>query len=132
MQPANPGQLCGDYLGAYADMAMGQIINPGATADCAYCPLKNADQFLAGVAISYSNHWRDYGIGFSYIVFNIFAAVVLYYFFRVRKSSGGGGDGGGIGEKLKKVFARRKTGGTVSGETPEEKRKEGDKGPVLP
>jgi ATP-binding cassette, subfamily G (WHITE), member 2, PDR len=43
---------------------------------------------LSSVAISYSTRWRDYGIGFAYIVFNIFMAVVLYYLIRVRKGSG--------------------------------------------
>ena len=67
---------------------MGSIYNPDATADCQYCTISNADQFLSSVSISYSTRWRDYGIGFSYIIFNIFAAVMLYYLIRVRKSSG--------------------------------------------
>lgn len=30
----------------------------------------------------------DYGIGFAYIIFNIFTAILLYYLIRVRKGSG--------------------------------------------
>jgi ATP-binding cassette subfamily G (WHITE) protein 2 (PDR) len=67
---------------------MGSIYNPAATSDCQYCTIANADQFLASVSISYTTRWRDYGIGFAYIVFNIFVAVLFYYLFRVRKSSG--------------------------------------------
>jgi len=88
MQPANPGQTCGDYLGAYASAAGGAIYNPLATSDCQYCSSQNADQFLASVSISYSTRWRNFGIGFSYIVFNIAVAVLAYYCIRVRKSSG--------------------------------------------
>jgi ATP-binding cassette subfamily G (WHITE) protein 2 (PDR) len=87
MQPPS-GQTCGAYLQPYASAAGGQIYNPNSTADCQYCPISNADQFLSSVAISYTTRWRDYGIGFAYIVFNIFMAVLLYYLIRVRKSSG--------------------------------------------
>jgi ATP-binding cassette subfamily G (WHITE) protein 2 (PDR) len=87
MQPPG-GMTCGDYLQSYASAAGGRIYNPTATANCQYCSASNADQFLSSVAISYSTRWRDYGIGFAYIVFNIFMAVVLYYLIRVRKGSG--------------------------------------------
>jgi len=99
MQPATVGQTCSDYLTPYATMAGGRIYNPTATADCEYCPLSNADQFLASVAIKYNTRWRDYGIGFAYIGFNIFAAVMLYYLVRVRKSSGKG-----VGEKFAPIL----------------------------
>lgn len=56
--------------------------------DCQYCPLSTADQYLNSVSISYDTRWRNYGIGFSYIVFNVCAAVLLYYLIRVRKGSG--------------------------------------------
>jgi ATP-binding cassette subfamily G (WHITE) protein 2 (PDR) len=79
MQPPG-GMTCGDYLQSYASAAGGRIYNPAATANCQYCSASNADQFLSSVAISYSTRWRDYGIGFAYIV--------LYYLIRVRKGSG--------------------------------------------
>jgi ATP-binding cassette subfamily G (WHITE) protein 2 (PDR) len=87
MQPP-AGETCGEYLQAYASAAGGRIYNPSATSNCEYCTASNADQFLSSVAISYSTRWRDYGIGFAYIFFNIAAAVLLYYFIRVRKGSG--------------------------------------------
>jgi ABC-type multidrug transport system permease subunit len=93
------GDTCGSYLQSYAEMAGGSIYNPNDTSDCRYCSASNADQFLSSVAISYDTRWRDYGIGFAYIVFNIFMAVLLYYFFRVRKSSGRG-----LKEKLAPVL----------------------------
>jgi len=103
MQPSD-GLTCGEYLTSYASVAMGSIYNPDAMSDCQYCTMSNADQYLASVSISYTTRWRDYGIGFSYIVFNIFAAVLFYYFFRVRKRSGKP-----LGEKFAsvlKVFGR--------------------------
>jgi ATP-binding cassette, subfamily G (WHITE), member 2, PDR len=80
-----PQQTCGQYLADYISSgAPGQLLNPQATSDCRYCPLNNSDQFLAGVKISYDDRWRNFGIGWAYIIFNIAAAVLLYYMFRVR------------------------------------------------
>lgn len=80
-----PQQTCGQYLADYFSAgAIGQLENPDAASDCRYCPLSNSDQFLASVNISYNHRWRDFGIGWAYIVFNIAAAVLLYYMFRVR------------------------------------------------
>jgi ATP-binding cassette, subfamily G (WHITE), member 2, PDR len=76
---------CGDYLADYVSSgAPGILQNPAATANCQYCPLTSSDQFLAGVNISYDNRWRDFGIGWAYVIFNIVTAVLLYYLFRVR------------------------------------------------
>lgn len=82
------GQTCGAYLQRYLNNgAGGALYNPQATSGCEYCPLKAADQFLAGANIYSDQRWRNFGIGWAYIVFNIFAAVLLYYLFRVRKVS---------------------------------------------
>lgn len=77
------GQTCGAYLDAYATAAGGSIQNPGATANCEYCSLTNSNQFLASVSISYSDRWRNFGIVFAFILFNIFIAVLTYWLFRV-------------------------------------------------
>jgi ATP-binding cassette, subfamily G (WHITE), member 2, PDR len=108
MQPP-AGRTCGAYLTPYASAAGGRIYNPDATANCQYCSASNADQFLESVAISYGTRWRDYGIGFAFIGFNIGMAVALYYVVRVRK-----GRGRGVGERVKSVLGlglfRRGTG----------------------
>lgn len=78
------GSTCGEYLAPYLTAAPGRLYNPAATADCTYCALSSADQFLAGSEIFYGQRWRNYGIGWAYIVFNIAGATLLYYGFRVR------------------------------------------------
>ncbi|KAL5336945.1 ABC-2 type transporter-domain-containing protein [Aspergillus crustosus] len=78
------GQSCGDYMAAYLQAAPGTLYNPAATSNCQYCGLDNADQYLAGSNIYYSERWRNWGIGWAYIGFNIFGTVMLYYIFRVR------------------------------------------------
>lgn len=79
------GQTCGQYLASYLQTAPGQLLNPAATKGCAYCPLRTSDQFLAGSAISWDTRWRNWGIGFAYIIFNIAMAIFLYWAFRVKK-----------------------------------------------
>ncbi|KAH6669801.1 putative ABC transporter CDR4 [Halenospora varia] len=93
------GRTCGDYLNSYAKLSGGAIYNPTANADCQLCSLTNTDQFLGSVSITYGTRWRDYGIGFAFIFFNIFMAVLLYYLIRVRK-----GSGKGIGERLAPIL----------------------------
>lgn len=79
-----PGQTCQQYLAPFLRQAPGQLQNPSDTANCRYCVFSNADQFLAGSNIFWSERWRNYGIMWAYVVFNIFMATLLYYLFRVR------------------------------------------------
>lgn len=81
------GQTCGEYLGSYAEVAMGTIQNPQATAECRYCAISTADQFLAGSKIFYGERWRNFGIMFAFIGFNIFLALLTYWLFRVANLS---------------------------------------------
>ncbi|KAF1939631.1 hypothetical protein EJ02DRAFT_456735 [Clathrospora elynae] len=81
------GQTCGAYLNDYANASGGVVQNPGATADCRFCSLSNADQFLAGSSIYYGERWRNFGILFAFIAFNTFIAILSYYLFRVAKLS---------------------------------------------
>jgi len=46
---------------AIAGGAIGQLYNPAATSSFEYCPLSNAEQFLAASNISPSERWRDFG-----------------------------------------------------------------------
>jgi ATP-binding cassette subfamily G (WHITE) protein 2 (PDR) len=53
------GQTCGAYLADYVNTSGGTVQNPGATSDCRFCSLSNADQFLAGSSIYYGERWRS-------------------------------------------------------------------------
>ncbi|KAL2703108.1 hypothetical protein AAEP93_007406 [Penicillium crustosum] len=77
------GQTCGQYLEKFLRTAAGEVYNEAATEQCQYCSMRTADQYLAGRAIYWSDRWRNFGIFWAYIIFNIFVAVGLYYIFRV-------------------------------------------------
>jgi ABC-type multidrug transport system permease subunit len=83
MQPLG-NQTCGEYLSPYVEVAGGQGINPGETSNCQYCALTTADQYLARSNYFYEYRWRNWGIGWAYVVFNAVVAMVLYWAFRVR------------------------------------------------
>jgi ATP-binding cassette subfamily G (WHITE) protein 2 (PDR) len=87
--PSNSGMTCGQYMQPYLEAlagtgAAGNLINPNSTQDCAYCTLRVADQFLAARDIEYDQRWRNFGLVWVYIGFNIVFAVAIYYLFRVR------------------------------------------------
>lgn len=86
------GQTCGQYLADYLQSSPGGVLqNPESEVDCRYCPLTVSDQFLAGSNIFWSERWRNFGIVWAFVIFNIAVAVLTYYIFRVAKWGGKGG-----------------------------------------
>ncbi|KAI9043612.1 putative ABC multidrug transporter [Aspergillus affinis] len=83
------GQTCQQYLGGMLEAAGGQLMNPDATKDCNYCSLSVADEYMASVGIYWTDRWRNFGLLWVFVVFNIFMATVLYYLFRIRRWSPG-------------------------------------------
>ncbi|KAK8019104.1 ABC-2 type transporter-domain-containing protein [Apiospora arundinis] len=79
------GSDCGTYLEGYIKAVGGYVTDKGATADCRYCPMASTNAFLTQVSASYDHRWRDFGIGFVYIVFNIAASLFLYWLVRMPK-----------------------------------------------
>ena len=79
------GQTCQQYLADYLQTAPGLLQNPDATTECRYCPIQNGDQFLAGSNIYYGERWRNFGIIWAFVIFNIAIAVLTYWAFRVAK-----------------------------------------------
>lgn len=79
------GQTCGDYMQPFLSQGPGVLNNPNASENCEYCSLEVADQYLAGNDIYWEDRWRNFGIMWAYILFNIFVAVITYYLFRVKK-----------------------------------------------
>ncbi|KAF2276149.1 uncharacterized protein EI97DRAFT_501428 [Westerdykella ornata] len=83
------GQTCGQYLSAYLETAPGVLQNPDAIADCRYCSLRSSDQFLALSNIYYSERWRNFGLVWAYVLFDIAVAVLTYWTFRGEKKRKG-------------------------------------------
>ncbi|KAG7142602.1 ABC multidrug transporter C like protein [Verticillium longisporum] len=82
------GMDCLEFLGAFAEAAGGNLLTPNATETCLYCPISNTDQFLARYSIKYATRWRDFGVLWAYILFNVSATLALYWAFRMPKGKG--------------------------------------------
>ena len=97
------GQTCGEYLAAYLQGgAPGRLLDPNATSRCEYCPFSSSNQFLAGIGASWGDRWRNLGLMWVYIAFNVTMTFVLYYLVRVRQ-----GPIIDLG-KIKKLFMKQK------------------------
>ncbi|KAJ5765834.1 ABC multidrug transporter A-2 [Penicillium odoratum] len=80
------GQTCSAYLDSYVNTYHSTLLNGDATENCRLCAISTTDQFLAALNIYFSDHWRNIGLLFAYIAFNIFMAVFLYWLIRVPKN----------------------------------------------
>lgn len=79
------GTSCGDYLGPFATALDGYLADESATDECLYCPISSTNSFLTQVSSNYENRWRDFGIGWAFVVANIVAALFLYWLVRMPK-----------------------------------------------
>lgn len=82
------GQTCGQYMAGYIRFAGGYLQDPGATAQCSFCPLDSTNTFLTAVSSDYSERWRNFGIMWAFIGFNVCAALAFYWLLRVPKKGG--------------------------------------------
>ncbi|KAL2847588.1 ABC-2 type transporter-domain-containing protein [Aspergillus pseudodeflectus] len=81
------GQTCYEFLNPFVEQFGGAIQNPNATAECAYCAMAKTDDFLASVLSYWSEAWRNFGLIWAFIAFNIVAAIGIYWLARVPKKS---------------------------------------------
>jgi ABC-type multidrug transport system permease subunit len=79
-----PNTTCGEYLMPLANMTQGTLQNPYDREACRYCAFGVADQYLETVDIFWSDRWRNFGIMWGYIIFDIAVAIGVYYLFRVK------------------------------------------------
>lgn len=79
------GKSCGAYMADYISRAGGYVEDASSTTLCNYCKIKDTNVFLAHINADYSTRWRNFGILWAYIAFNIIAAMGLYWLARVPK-----------------------------------------------
>ena len=82
--PANTS--CAEYLAVYVEAAGGYLEDPLARSDCSFCPISDTNKYLAGVGANYADRWRNFGILWAYIVFNVLGALGVYWLARVPKN----------------------------------------------
>jgi len=94
IQPPS-GMTCLEYLAPYmyGNETLGQLpaggylLDENATSDCQLCPISETNAFLVGVKADYGDRWRNFGLLWVYIFFNIGAALVVYWLARMPKKA---------------------------------------------
>lgn len=82
--PAN--QSCEAYMQPYIDRSGGYLLARNAQG-CEYCPIGSTDDFLQGIGVDFGRRWRNFGLLWAYIVFNLAMTMVLYWAFRVPRKA---------------------------------------------
>lgn len=82
---APAAQTCGDYMRDYMELLGGSLHDPEATGECKYCQMNTTNQFLERINVNWDTRWRDFGLLWVYIVFNVAGAIALYWLCRVPK-----------------------------------------------
>ncbi|KAF5603178.1 ABC transporter CDR4 [Fusarium subglutinans] len=86
LQFQTPANLtCGEYVGQFVQAVGGALSNPGANQTCLYCPIASTDTYLGTLNIRYTERWRNFGLIWVFIVFDVIAALVAYWLLRVPK-----------------------------------------------
>lgn len=83
---------CSSYMAPYIARMGGYLENPTSTTNCSFCTIRDTNIFLASVSSSYSHRWRNFGIMWAFVVFNVFAALALYWYVRMPKGAKKGTD----------------------------------------
>ncbi|KAL4885009.1 ABC-2 type transporter-domain-containing protein [Aspergillus karnatakaensis] len=82
--PSN--QTCLEYMQDYIDLTgAGYLQDPSATSQCSFCTMDKTDTFLLSVSSKFDEAWRNFGLMWVYIAFNIVGAVGIYWLARVPK-----------------------------------------------
>ncbi|KAL2759934.1 hypothetical protein ACRALDRAFT_1073982 [Sodiomyces alcalophilus JCM 7366] len=81
---------CSDYLEPFMSQYGGYLTpdSVNSTEQCYMCPMGDTNTFLATVRADYSHRWRNFGLTWVYIIFNIFGALAVYWLVRVPKKNG--------------------------------------------
>jgi ATP-binding cassette, subfamily G (WHITE), member 2, PDR len=77
---------CAQYLSNYIRTAGGYLQNPESVDTCSFCPQSSTNIFLASVSANFDEAWRNFGIMWAYILFNVAAALLIYWLVRVPKN----------------------------------------------
>ncbi|KAF5024207.1 hypothetical protein F66182_3721 [Fusarium sp. NRRL 66182] len=86
LTPPN-GSTCTEYMGDYIAQVGGYFVDPDAQDTCQFCTVSDTNTFLANVDIDYADRWRNFGLLWAYVLFNMAAALFVYWLARMPKKS---------------------------------------------
>lgn len=83
--PPPTGETCSEYMELYMYVAGGYLENPQATSDCAFCAYNGTNAFLEAVSVNPDDAWRNFGLMWVYVAFNVASALFMYWLLRIPK-----------------------------------------------
>ncbi|ORY85494.1 putative ABC transporter [Protomyces lactucae-debilis] len=75
------GQTCQEYAGSFVQQAAGYLQDPNATDECLYCQYATGDEYAATLLVYWGDRWRNYGIFWAYVIFNILITFVFTWLY---------------------------------------------------
>lgn len=75
------GQTCEEYAGTFVSSAGGYLNNPNATTNCQYCQYTTGDLYAASLDVHFGDRWRNYGILWAYVGFNVLMTFIFTWLF---------------------------------------------------
>jgi ABC-type multidrug transport system permease subunit len=87
------GQTCGQFLGPFLKIGFGALYNPNATANCEYCRYSTGDQYLVTLDYNWGDRWRNFGLIWVYVFFNLGMLLLVMGVPRVLRQRRKGGKG---------------------------------------
>lgn len=78
---------CSAYLDFYIDEHGGYLTPDSmeSMTECVFCTGSDTNIFLKSISSDYADRWRNFGIVWVYVVFNVIATIGLYWLLRVPK-----------------------------------------------
>ena len=70
-------------MDSYINTTGGYLIESNATTACRFCSASNTNTYLTQLNSSYDTRWRNFGVMWAFIIFNICMAMFLYWWARV-------------------------------------------------
>ncbi|CAM1502438.1 Fc.00g044220.m01.CDS01 [Cosmosporella sp. VM-42] len=83
------GKTCEQYMDSYISSMGGYLTDDSknSTDMCTFCTVSDTNAFLASVGADYNDRWRNFGLLWVYVFFNMAGALALYWLVRMPKNS---------------------------------------------
>lgn len=82
--PSN--ETCGEYMANYIKVFGGKLQDEAARENCQFCTVSDTNVFLSSVSSNYADRWRNFGLLWVFVFFNIAAALFVYWLARMPKN----------------------------------------------
>ncbi|KAJ1940664.1 ATP-binding cassette transporter snq2, partial [Linderina pennispora] len=79
------GMSCSKYADGFVQNYIGYLNNPNATSNCQYCPYKVGDDYYSALSWNFDHRWRNFGLLFAYLAFNIAFTTFMIKIYKVNK-----------------------------------------------